>query len=230
MTKFHLLRIGLPLVMAAVTIGLCFATPVTSEISKPGIELRLPVFVGDYMGIDQEISEGERTLLPSDTGIVRRLYRTLDGKELVASIVLAGEDARSIHRPEICLPAQGWNMQSKRTMSFAVGADGDEMTLMCLTLSRPIQLADGRELKQQALYAYAFIGEDKYTPHNWERIFLTSYDRLFNRQNHRWAYIAFLVPMAVNYNTGAADVEGAFRILREYLENTGNLFVVGTKA
>jgi len=222
---FFLIRMGLPFVLAGLTIALCFATPVTNQISEPGIDLKLPVFVGDYMGVAQEVSEGEKHILPPDTGIVRKLYRTLEGTEIVTSIVLAGEDSRSIHRPEICLPAQGWKIQSKQVLPFAMGQEERTMKLTCLTLTRPVELADGRSWDQQALYAYAFIGDGKSTPHNWERIFLTSYDRLFHGQNHRWAYIAFLVPIGINPETGAADPGLAMEALKSFLSETGDTFV-----
>ncbi len=219
------LRIGVPLAMGAVTIALCYAAPVTSQMSPPGVNLELPVFVGDFMGMAQEISIGEQMLLPEDTGIVRRHYSALDGAQIIASIVLAGEDARSIHRPEICLPAQGWKIKGARVIRVPVGDAQRPTELMALTLARPVQLGDGRTIEQQALYAYTFVGENKTTAHHWERIFLTSYDRLFHGQNHRWAYVAFLVPMPIDPKTGRSAEEPARAILETFLRESGSTFI-----
>ena len=38
-------------------------------------------------------------------------------------------------------------------------------------------------------FLYWFIGKDKTTDDHIERIFLTSWDRIVHRVNHRWAYV-----------------------------------------
>ncbi|MBV8175046.1 MAG: hypothetical protein JO151_10860, partial [Verrucomicrobia bacterium] len=38
-------------------------------------------------------------------------------------------------------------------------------------------------------YIYWFVGKDKTTDDHFERILLTSWDRIVHRVNHRWAYV-----------------------------------------
>jgi hypothetical protein len=38
-------------------------------------------------------------------------------------------------------------------------------------------------------FIYWFIGKDKTTDDHIERVFLTSWDRIVHRVNHRWAYV-----------------------------------------
>ena len=57
------------------------------------------------------ISIGERNILPPDTVIMRRLYRAPSGASFLVSAVVGGETKNSIHRPELCLPAQGYLLQ-----------------------------------------------------------------------------------------------------------------------
>ena len=57
-------------------------------------------------------SLGENTVLPADTRIVKRLYRTSDGMQYLVSAVIGGRSKSSLHRPELCMPAQGFLMES----------------------------------------------------------------------------------------------------------------------
>ena len=62
--------------------------------------MQLPQFVGDWYGIDQPVSQGERDILGPDTEFVRKLYTNGRGGEIYVSIVLSGPDMNtSIHRP-----------------------------------------------------------------------------------------------------------------------------------
>ena len=56
------------------------------------------------------LTEEEKKILPEDTMGSRRLFKDKDGDELFCSIVLAGRDVTSIHRPELCLTGQGWRL------------------------------------------------------------------------------------------------------------------------
>ena len=56
------------------------------------------------------VSLGERTILPADTQFRRRLYVSPSGASFLVSAVIGGVSKSSIHRPELCLPAQGYMM------------------------------------------------------------------------------------------------------------------------
>ena len=55
-------------------------------------------------------SLGENTVLPKDTTILKRVYRSGWGTRFIVSAVISGAGKSSIHRPELCLPAQGFQM------------------------------------------------------------------------------------------------------------------------
>ncbi len=87
--------------------------PHSSVTSPAGIEMQLPIFVGAWMGEDAAISERERAVLAPDTQFARKTYTGPRGDKIFVSIVMSGDDmTNSIHRPERCLPAQGWSLQS----------------------------------------------------------------------------------------------------------------------
>ena len=71
----------------------------------------LPETLGGFSGKVIAATPGEIATLPADTQIVRREYLDSAGDRIMASIVLSGGEKRSIHRPEVCLPAQGWCMR-----------------------------------------------------------------------------------------------------------------------
>ena len=54
------------------------------------------------------VSLGEHRILPPDTRFRRRLYVSPSGATFLVSVVIGGETKSSIHRPELCLPAQGY--------------------------------------------------------------------------------------------------------------------------
>lgn len=54
------------------------------------------------------VTLGERVILPPDTQFRRRLFYSTSGAEFLVSVVIGGKTKSSIHRPELCLPAQGY--------------------------------------------------------------------------------------------------------------------------
>ena len=65
------------------------------------------------------IALGEHRILPPDTQFRRRLYRASSGAEFLVSAVIGGETKNSIHRPELCLPAQGFLMSRPPDITVA---------------------------------------------------------------------------------------------------------------
>ena len=59
---------------------------------------------------EQKISEAERKVLPRDTSIVKKVYVSPAGARMLVSYVIGGTSRASIHRPELCLPSQGFVM------------------------------------------------------------------------------------------------------------------------
>jgi hypothetical protein len=93
-----------------VTIVLTTLTSDVTKASEPGIRLvngqpYLPDAVGPWTGGPIEgLSDAEKQILPQDTAGIRRRYSRAEGGELTCSVIVAGRDVTSIHRPELCLP------------------------------------------------------------------------------------------------------------------------------
>jgi hypothetical protein len=193
------------LVVATLGAGV-LATALTSDVtrgSEPGVVLVngqpfLPVKAADWTGGELGgMTEVERKLLPSDTEGARRVYTDKSGNEVYCSLVLAGREVTSIHRPELCLPGQGWNIQGEHTESIPTAAAlGGELKVMRMNAMQSVKLSDGRTFQSRAVFIYWFVGKDRVTPYHWQRILWTTKDRVLHSVNHRWAY--FLIEAVVS--------------------------------
>src|SRR5260370_773538 len=93
--------------------GTGFLLPHSNKTSPAGIAMTLPNVIGTWIGDDAEVTQKERDTLAKDTQFIRKIYTGPERDQIFVSIVLSGEAmTNSIHRPERCLPAQGWNVRS----------------------------------------------------------------------------------------------------------------------
>jgi hypothetical protein len=206
--------IGL-LAMTGITLLACYRSPAFSSQLEAGIDLNLPIFVGDYSGMPQEITLAEKTILPPDTEFARKNYRTLSNQSLNCQIVMSGGGRRSIHQPEICLPGQGWTVMGKEVVPIAL-KDGKKMDAMVLRLSREFVDSNGKRQNLRSLFMYWFVGKDRTTPHHFERILLTSWDRVVHNVNHRWAYVTVSAEVLGSVIPGAESDEATLKRLKEF--------------
>lgn len=130
----------------------------------------------------------EWSLLPSDTEIIKKIYRQNEDPPLVASIVLSGKDRTSIHRPQICLVGGGQEIVATHTRAITL-PDGREVKITVLDLLWRGRTADGRPLTRERYFAYWFVGPDHETASHWVRMFWMGFERIFHGVSHRWAYV-----------------------------------------
>lgn len=165
-----------------------FFLPKVENSSPQGIELTLPEYVGDWFGKEQEISEKELEVLAKDTQFARKLYTDGRGGQIFASVVLSGQDLdNSIHRPERCLPAQGWSVADSRRIKLPVPSGTLEMTR--LHNLRKVPTPDGQTVSIYSLNYYWFVGFKDTTASHLERTYFDIRDRILYGYNQRWAYI-----------------------------------------
>src|SRR5688572_28564428 len=114
-------------ILLAVGLGAISVLPKVANSSPQGIALQLPEYIGNWYGEEQEVTEKEREVLAKDTEFARKLYTDGRGGKVYASIVLSGHDLdNSIHRPERCLPAQGWSVADSKVVDFEVLTRGEK--------------------------------------------------------------------------------------------------------
>jgi EpsI family protein len=182
-------RLIVLLLFLVVGFSAIFVLPTTARMQPVGIKLQLPQFVGKWYGVDQQISARELEMLAGDTGFARKLYTDAAGNAVFVSIVLSGADLdNSIHRPERCLPAQGWTIADSDTLRVPL-APGQELGITRLHNVRQVPLRNGTTVSIYNLNYYWFVGYHRLTASHLERTMFDIEDRVFKGYNQRWAYI-----------------------------------------
>jgi EpsI family protein len=200
---------------------------VSSVVSTNGVTVTnevpfLPAGAEGWEGGELEgLSKQERDVLPKDTEGVRRVYKDKEGNEIHCSVILAGKDVSSIHRPEVCLPGQGWKIMSKEVEDIPTpAAPGGRLQVMRMNTSLTLPQETGKTTVSYFVFIYWFVGKDRLTPHHWQRIFWTSKDRVFHNRNHRWAYFLMSVRVKQPRSDQELKQEGdaAMKILSGFVQ------------
>ena len=170
------MRKVIPFLVAAAVVAVMVWQQLTPEtVFMPAPEIVFPEIEG-LKWEELEMSEVERGVLPEDTVIVRRRYYGDDGHWFQVSAVVGGRSKSSVHRPELCLPGQGFIMSDPRTI--VVGE----------TFWRRITLEKGAE--GRAGFAYTFAnGTGFRTSSHLVRIMTDVWDRSILGRIDRWVMI-----------------------------------------
>ncbi len=130
-------------------------------------------------------------MLAKDTAFARKLYTNGRGGQIFASIVLSGQDLdNSIHRPERCLPAQGWTIADSRVVTVPLTHGPlHELKATRLHNVRKVPTKQGGTMPIYNLNYYWFVGWKDITPSHFERTYIDIKDRILYGYNQRWAYI-----------------------------------------
>lgn len=170
------MRKVIPFLAAATVIAvMIWQNSVPETVYMPDPVVRLPEFEGMSFE-DSEMSEAERETLPKDTVIVRRRYFDAYGHWYQVSAVVGGRSKSSVHRPELCLPGQGFQMSEPHTLH--VGG----------TSWRKLTLEKGASVR--AGFAYTFVnGTGFKTSSHLVRIFTDVWDRSILGRIDRWVML-----------------------------------------
>jgi hypothetical protein len=154
--------------------------------------MKMPDYVNSgpgFFGTEAPVTEAEKLILPKDTEFARKDYRDYPGRDdIFCGIVLSGAMQQSIHRPEVCLVAQGWTISEQENVPIKLES-GHTLTVRNLTIRHVYPTAEGKQITLTRYNMYWFVGEGVTTPSHLVRIFLSSWDRVFHNRAHRWAYV-----------------------------------------
>ncbi|MCS7009179.1 MAG: EpsI family protein, partial [Chthoniobacterales bacterium] len=188
-------------IIIAIFIGLCLFVSVVVDftaravvVPEAGVVMDLPGSVMGMAGHDVEVSEAELTILPKDTQFAKRAYNDERGNSIILQIVLSGGDRRSIHRPETCLPGQGWNILSNQPERIEL-RDGRYLKVQKLRLARDVNVPGVGRKTMTMLFLYWYVGSGLTTNSQLERILRSNLDLLFYNRVHRWAYVIVSSPV-----------------------------------
>ena len=231
-------RSGVLLVLVGITVGLCNLFPNAAASSEAGMVMKLPGQFGvpGYVGIKLAASEEEKKWLPEDTGLLKMLYapRTVTTLEeafthpdsMTATLILSGNDRRSLHRPKVCLDAQGWDIWKKEPVTLEI--EGQQMEVMDYWLRKKEPQQDGTIKESRAHYIYWWVGTDTSTSSDFKRILITVLDNMFRNVNNRWGYPSVMVNVDMEKVSTPAELEVAEKTARErglvFVRNHAPLF------
>ncbi len=191
--------------------------------TQAGVIMELPGYIKGFVGEEQEISQAELIILPGDTEFARKVYRDARS-DILCSIVLSGGERRSIHRPEACLPGQGWTVRGGEVVNIPL-TDGRDLDVMKLSLVRQVAVGPGKTINVRSLYLYWFVGHDVMTPYHGRRVFLTSWDRVVRNINHRWAYVIVSATVTDNLRPNGLDEAQTLEMLKDFTAEIAPTFL-----
>ncbi|NJN05435.1 MAG: exosortase-associated EpsI family protein [Rhodobacteraceae bacterium] len=151
----------------------------------------LPDSALDYESTIVPITVGEANALPKDTTYARRLYKAPDQFQILASIVMMGTDRTSIHRPQICLPAQGWAVEREEVVTVPLTQPTRyELPVMKMVGKKTITGRDGQPAELKAVYAYWFVADGQLTASHNQRQWWSMVETASTGTLQRWAYVS----------------------------------------
>jgi exosortase len=170
-------------------------------------------------------SLGEVTVLPKDTVILKRNYRSADGLVYAVSMVVQGRSRYSIHRAELCLPSQGFVMEKARRTPLKLTGRVRPLMVRQIDAHRPAGGArmpvkmDGRSVWLTQPDAdghpggdavgmslvYWFESREQECCSHTQRILTDVWDRSIHNRINRW------IMVSVNVSSGLGSPEGVER-------------------
>ena len=169
-------KVLIPAVTAALVVAaMLYQARTVEPVLCAAPDARL-VEIDGYASEPVEVSEAELHTLPPDTRFDKRCYTDASGNWFQVSAVIGGRSKSSIHRPEMCLPTQGFQMMSPQTVDVG-GIDWHFVQLVHRT-------------SPTVGFAYTFFNQDGFrTSSHLRRIFRDVWDRSVRGRIDRWVMI-----------------------------------------
>lgn len=208
---------------------------VVSRLSKD-----LPETIAGWQSRKTQVSDEEKKVLADDTEFSRRHYGNsmlpgFNGVEV--SVVFSGKDINnSLHRPEVCLRAQGWNFVRERSIVIpGMLADGEDLPVRELVCIRPRikhegveppKNKDGEPVYDMRIQYYTFFGAEKIVSGHYDRTFADIEARLLKGYDQQWAYATFSVGVTSVYrdqgfnipDDQVYDEEQSIQMMQEFMK------------
>ncbi len=190
------MREVIPPVFAAAMFAGVFAfqqlSPAATVAAAPDVALGA---LAGYVDEDCPAPEQDLGVLPADTRVMRRRYSPEQGgASFVETLVFGGTRRASIHRPELCLPAQGFAMSNLRGVEVG---------------GRPWRLVDVDGKGAHLTLAYTFFNQDGFsTASHVARIARDVWDRSVLNRVDRWVMCTVVGPRDERMRTRFLEAAG----------------------
>lgn len=178
--------------LAIATVAICEMTPVSHRLSDPGLTMQLPETFDEFEAEDIGMTSIEKQAFDEGVEMTRSLYKSPRGRQFICTLVLSGPIKRSLHRPEICMPGQGWKIERSEIIKLRTD-DGRVQEATLLYLFKEHKSEDGRRMRTRAYNVYWYVGYDVATPSYTNHVILSHRDSVFRNINHRWGMASLFV-------------------------------------
>ena len=207
--------------LLGIGLGSIYLLPRGYKIRESAIIMILPNTVDEWFGESMETSEVVINALADDTNYAQSQYKrrtpgTEDKIDITSAfVVLSGDDMNnSIHRPERCLAAQGFEILSSEEILIPINEKYNVPTRRLLSK----HLRTG--VKQTSYYW--FTGAKKITASHYNRTFTDIFDRLTTGTNQRWAFVNITSPIIEDRNAhpfAVHSIEETDQLISEFISN-----------
>jgi EpsI family protein len=206
-------RLAIVFVILLGGLSTVFVLPKQLGFMPVGINLELPESIGEWWGNKVQVSQHEKDVLGPGTDFSRMEYSNGRGDRVQASVVLAGEDMMtSIHRPERCLAAQGWEFTPGDVRMIDVPGKG-KLPVMRIVNRKLEKTVDGKQRAVQNICYYWFAGFRDVTDSHFQRVRIDTMDRLSGGYVQRWAMMMMSSNITAGYDKFGRDEKGTDEVL-----------------
>jgi hypothetical protein len=170
------------------------------------MKLELPARVLDFDSTNMPTSEIVLSYLPKDTSYAQRHYFATNGDWAIANIILMGADRTSIHRPDYCLPGQGWHIRNKSVVQLPVGGvQPYELSVGKWLLSNTYTAPGGQTQTVSGLYVFWFVTEGQATADFPSMLKSMLFHLIRSGVQERWAYVSYFTVCLPGQEEAAFD-------------------------
>jgi hypothetical protein len=175
------------------------------KLGQPGIKaeaipgqiamkIELPENVPGFISTNIPESDVELGYFPKDTSYTRRAYQMGNTPPIYATIVMMGADRTSIHKPDYCLPGQGWTITEKSVVNVSLAGVNYNLPVAKWLISNSFQSPDGARQTIHGIYVFWFVADNEQTPNFYQRLWWLTRDLVSTGVLQRWAYVSYFVP------------------------------------
>ncbi len=168
------------------------ATPIPGTIM---MKIALPERVLDFSSTNVPEPELVSGYLPADTSYAERMYTAPDGFRIQSAAILMGTDRTSIHRPEYCMPGQGWSIGQKKVVNIPINDHPPyPLEVAEWKVSQTVQQADGQNQIYAGVYVFWYAAHNQETADHDKMLERMTLDLFRTGQLERWAYLSYWSP------------------------------------
>lgn len=227
-------RLWILLLLLSIGFSSIWLLPEQGAIIPSCLSKDLPESLGEWASVKRVASKIEKQVLADDTQFARRIYYNPEqpqGINVEVSVVFSGKDINnSLHRPEVCLRAQGWNFTRERSIVIpSILPDGSDLPVREIVCVHPQQSEtgeqlfdkDGQPLSIKRIQYYTFFGAHNIVSGHYDRTFEDIKGRLFGGYDQQWAYATFSVgvPLGGSAQEDAENEEQSSLFLQGFMKN-----------